>query len=227
MWLQALFTAGDLLRALTQMTPARVSLDKTDPDRFIWVSKPESLRLAANGSIVIEARAQIRWDVLGLSVPVTLKKVELSLRPAVDVIDGQQALLFRVQVEQGDLSGVPAFVEKTLLGRVNEALRAADAKLAWRFLQTLDFHFPIAALEPVRTVSLYARSAVVDVSSNGLMLTVAWGADARVASGADAPTPPDVIAEVASPSGHEPVGGPRPSLDDDAQITSAAAARRV
>jgi hypothetical protein len=211
MWLQALLTADDLFGALSRVTPARVSLDKEDPDRFLWVSKPERLRLIHGRSIVLDARASIRWDVLGLSVPLTLKHVSLSLSPTIQQVHGQDVLSFRIQLEEADLSGVPAFVEKTLVERVNEALVANDAKMAWRFLETLDFEFRLPVLAPQRRVSLYARSATAEVTDRGLSLTVAWGLDAAVVAGQEALRPPDVVAE-GSPDRQEPVGGPRPPV---------------
>jgi hypothetical protein len=209
MWLQALFTPDDLLHALGRVTPARVALDKDDPDRFIWVSQPTSLRIV-QGAIVVDARAQIRWDVLGLSVPVTLKTVSLALTPSVGERDGQQVLFFRIRIQEADLSGVPAFVEKSLVERVNGALEAADSKMAWAFLDTLDFKFKLPVIEAKREVSLYARSGTTELSGKGLTLTVSWGLDARLAQGQEALSPPEVIAEVVSPAGSGPVGGPRP-----------------
>jgi hypothetical protein len=209
MWLQALFTADDLFRALDRVTPARVSLDKNEPDRYIWVSRPERLRLVP-GAIVLDARAQIHWDVLGINVPLTLRRVSISLSPVVHEVGGQQVLSFRVKVEEADLSGVPAFLEQTLVERVNDALRASDAKMAWRFLETLDFKFKLPVIEAQRRVSLYARSATAEVSAIGLMLTVEWGLDTELVEPEHAPAAPEVVAEVRASEGHPPVGGPRP-----------------
>jgi hypothetical protein len=209
MWLQALFTADDLFRALSRVTPARLSLDKHEPDRYLWVSRPERVRVVP-GSIVLDARAQISWGVLGLNVPLTLRSVSISLNPVVREIRGEQVLSFRLQVADADLSGVPAFLERTLVDRVNDALRASDTKLAWRFLETLDFKFKLPVIEAQREVSLYARGATAEVTDAGLMLTVEWGLDTELVKPEKAPAPPDVIAEVRASERLPPVGGPRP-----------------
>ncbi len=226
MWLQARFTADDLSRALSLITPARVPLDKDDhPDRTLWVSKPERLRLLESGLIVIDARAQICWDVLGLQVPVTLQKVSLSLAPSVIDQDGQQVIAFAVQLEEADLSAVPAFVEKSLLVRVNEGLRESGQKLVWRFLETLDFKFTLPVIEPRREVSLYARWGHAEVTAEGLTMTVGWGLDTQVARGAEAPTPPPAVQSPNAEEG-EPVGGPRARLPDLRAQPPGAQARR-
>jgi hypothetical protein len=211
MWLQAFFSSEDLLRAVSHVTPARVPLDRQDPARFLWVSKPERLRLS-HGAVVLDARAQLHWDVLGLRVPVTLKTVSLSLSPTVEDAAGHEVLAFHLQVEAADLSGVPAFVEKSLIERVNEALRSADAKLSWKFLETLDFRFKLPVIAPVREIALYARRGSAEVTEEGLTLTVGWGLDAQVLPGQDE-SAPDVITEGSErevPQRDEPVGGPRP-----------------
>jgi hypothetical protein len=211
MWLQALFTEEDLTAVLSRLTPARIALDKDDPDRFLWVSKPESLRLEPDRSINITVRAQVRWDVLGVGVPITLKRVTLSLKPAVRTHEGRQIMTFGVQLEEADLSGVPAFIEKSLVGRVNQALEASEAKLSWAFLETLDFKFDIPVIEPTRKMSLYARFGSTQVTPDGLTLVVGWGVDAELADPSVALDPPDIIADVvAPPAASEPAGGPRP-----------------
>jgi hypothetical protein len=179
MWLQALFTADDLLRALSRVTPARIPLAKEDPERCLWLSKPDSVLLRDDKDIVITTRAQVRWDVLGLTVPVTLQSVTVVLSPEVQDERGAQALSFGLRIQEADLSAVPAFVEGSLVARVNEALAEADGKMSWRFLETLDFAFHLPMIEPRRKMKLWARSGTAKVTSEGLSLMVGWELDSE------------------------------------------------
>lgn len=194
MWLEAIFTRDELLALLRRVTPARIPLDRQDPERCLWLSKPDSVVFRAEKHIVIHARAQVRWDVLGLTVPVSLRKVSVVLNPEVLESAGEQRLSFGLHIQDADLTGVPAFVEGTLIARVNEALAQADARMSWKFQETLDFKFKLPAIEPVPRMALRARSGSTKVTDDAFSLLVAWDFDAEPLHASNAPRTPDAVA---------------------------------
>jgi len=196
MWLQATFTAQDLLGALVKITPLRVPLDKDDPDRCLWLGKPSAVTLREGEGVHITTRGQVRWDVAGITVPITMRTLGVLLTPSIEAVDGEEALNFTLRVTEADLSAVPGFIEGSLVTRVNDALARPDARLIWRFLQTLDFTFRLPAkLEPERHMSLFARWGAVRVMDEALSLVVGWGLDAAPNATTGALVPPDVLAD--------------------------------
>ena len=88
-------------------------------------------------------------------------------------------LLFGLRIEEADLSAIPAFLRDVLVARVNEALEKADDRIAWRFMDTLDFSFflPREVL-PLTQLRVYARSGAVQVEADALRLSIEWGLSA-------------------------------------------------
>jgi hypothetical protein len=194
MWLQATLTARDLHDALDKITPLRIPLDNDDPDRCLWLGKPTEVALREHEGVTLSTRGQVRWEVAGITVPITLRTLSVVLAPAVEKIDGEDALTFTLRVTEADLSAVPAFVEGTILSRVNEALARPQSKLIWRFLQTLDFNFALPEkLEPRRHMSLFARWGEARVTDEALHLVVSWGLDAQQNATTGAVVPPDAV----------------------------------
>jgi hypothetical protein len=194
MWLQATLTAKDLHDALDKITPLRVPLDADDPDRCLWLGKPAKVTLREHEGVTISTRGQVRWEVAGITVPITLRTLSVVLMPAVEQADGEDALTFTLRVDEADLSAVPAFVEDTILARVNEALARPQSKLVWRFLQTLDFNFALPEkMEPNRHMSLFARWGAARVTDEALHLVVSWGLDAQQNATTGTLVPPEAV----------------------------------
>jgi hypothetical protein len=221
MWLQATLTAQDLQDALAKITPLRVPLDSQDPDRCLWLGKPSEVTLREADGVRISTRGQVRWDVAGITVPITLRTLGVVLTPTIEQLEGEEALTFTLRVTDADLSAVPGFLEDTIIAKVNDALARPDAKLVWRFLQTLDFTFDLpATMEPKRHMSLFARWGAVRVTDEALNLVVSWGLDAAQNATTAELVPPgpvlgqDPPAELMSddslPTAREDPAAPRP-----------------
>ena len=96
-------------------------------------------------------------------------------------------LLFGLRIENADLSAIPAFLRGVLVARVNEALARPDVRVVWRFVDTLDFQFPLPPqLQPPRCLRLFARGGEVQLQDDALRLAVDWGLSAE-------PEPGDVL----------------------------------
>jgi hypothetical protein len=188
MWLQAIITADDLMHALAELTPTRIQLDDEDPDRAFELDPPSEVRFRANEGAVIRTSARIRWDVIGIKVPVTLRSVDVLLIPSIERdADGNDLLVLQVRIEDLDLTALPGFLDGALKDRINAALTRPSSFVRWRFIRTLDFHFHLPqAVQPTRDLHLAARWGATRVSDQGFVMAASFGFFAREQSGAEA-----------------------------------------
>jgi hypothetical protein len=184
MQLEACFTTADFQNAFAQLTPLAVSLDRDSRHRQLSLQSPWEVGLVAHQGLRVVSEVQLQWDVIGLRVPVTLRRVAILLTPRVDVIDTRQALVFGLRIEEADLSAIPAFLRDAVVGRVNEALAKPDARIVWRFMDTLDFSFPLPSeIQPRYRMRLHALAGAVEVGDDVLRLRVDWGLSPTVDPG--------------------------------------------
>jgi hypothetical protein len=180
MRLEAQLTTSDLQDVLYQLTPLAVSLDPDTPSRQLSIRPPRKVQLLDGLGLQVVADLQLRWDVIGVRFPVTLRRVSLLLKPSVELLDGQPALLFRPQLQEADLSAIPGILRDVILARINEALARPDVRIAWRFMEALDFRFPLPPqVLPAFKMRLYARGGVVQVDKGVLRLAIDWGLTAE------------------------------------------------
>lgn len=192
MHLEAHLTSTDFAHVFAQLTPLRISLDPNSDKRFLALSPPAHVGIVASRGLRIVTDLQLQWDVIGLRVPVSMKRVSVLLSPSIAEVDGQMVLMFGVRIEDADLSAIPSFVENVLLDRVNDALAKNKSSICWRFMETLDFSFRLPELvSPRYRVRLFASSGAVRVDHHSLVLSVDWGLEAHPHEVHDAP----VVAE--------------------------------
>jgi len=185
MRLEAHLTTHDLQHALTQLTPIAVALDPGSPQRQLAIKAPCTVSLERERGLRLKTELQLQWDVIGLRVPVTLRHVEVLLSPSVELHEDQPVLLFGVHIESADVSAIPGFLEDVLVARVNDALSRPDARFRWRFLETLDFQFPLPPhVQPAFKMRLFARGGEVHVHDDALRLAIDWGLTAEAARAA-------------------------------------------
>lgn len=176
MWLQAIITADDLMHALHELTPTRIQLDEDDPSRSLYLDPPEEVRFRDGEGALVRTSARLKWDVVGISVPVVLRSIEVLLVPSIEQ-DGQghDVLALQARIESLDLSALPGFVEDKLRDRINSALERPSAFLRWRFTRTLDFNFHLPdALQPQRDLRLAARWGALRVSEQGFAMAASF-----------------------------------------------------
>ena len=172
----------------------RISLDKEDEDRYLWLAPPSAVELVAGRGVRITTRAKLQWDVIGIPVPITMRSVSVLLLPSIERRDGHDALVFRGELEEADLTLLPSFVEGSLVDLINAKLSAPDTALPWNFIKTLDFTFTLPdTIQPLKTLRLHALAGSVEVGTDALTLGVTWGLDAAL----DAAYPHEVPRELA------------------------------
>jgi hypothetical protein len=174
MRLQALLPRSDLDALLSQLLPLKVMLGgEDDDDRFLLLRDPRGLTFVPNSGVSLSCTAELRWSVLGLTVPIHLRQLSLQLTPQIATRSGGPALVFALAIEHADLAGVPAVVDAHLVERVNQALSERQVELAWEFAQTLTHAFALPALlANVRSFNLGVGESSVDVLTDALVLSV-------------------------------------------------------
>jgi hypothetical protein len=176
MRLEAHLTTSDLQHAFSQLTPLVVSLDPDSPQRQLSLKAPSEVVILAGQGLRIVSEVQLQWDLIGLRVPVTLRRVAILLTPRMAEVDGQQVLAFGVRIDEADVSAIPGLLRDVLVARVNDALEKAHARIAWRFMDTLDFSFPLPPeVLPQFQLRLFARAGAVQVGADYLRLSIEWG----------------------------------------------------
>lgn len=156
MWLEAILTRDDLEKAIRDFVPFKIRLGD---DGELAIDEPSEVALVVDLGLRVACKAQIRWPVLGIAVPITLDKVTLLVTPVITERDGRDALAFRIQIEHVDVGMLAGLMDRSVTAMINKELATHD-ELSWRFAQTLSV---TAKLPPV----------LKDLAS--LDLAVAWG----------------------------------------------------
>jgi hypothetical protein len=184
MRLEAHLTASDFHHVFEQLTPLSVALDPEVPHRQLALEPPSHVSLLAGQGLRIITDLRLQWDVIGVRFPVTLRRVVILLSPSMIAVEGRQALVFGLHIEDADLSAIPSLLREVLVSRVNDALAKNRSRIAWRFMDTLDFGFPLPhEIRPPYTMRLFARSGDVEVYEDSLRLSVEWGLTAQAETG--------------------------------------------
>jgi len=186
MWLQAILTADDLLHALHELTPTRIQLDEDDASRTLHLDPPTEVKFRDGEGALVRTSATLKWDVVGISVPVALRSVDVLLIPTIEQDqEGADVLALQARLEQLDLSALPGFVEEKLRSRINEALERPTAFVRWKFTHTLDFNFHLPeSVRPRRDLHLSARWGALRVSEQGFAMAASFSFLASVPPGA-------------------------------------------
>jgi hypothetical protein len=154
--------------------PLKVSLGgEDDDDRSLVLRDPRAVTFVPGTGVSLSCTADLRWSVLGLTVPIHLREFSVLLTPLIALRSGAPALVFALAIEHADLAGVPAMVDAHLVERVNQALAERQVELGWEFAKTLTHSFALPALlANVRSFDLGVGASSVEVVPDALVLSV-------------------------------------------------------
>lgn len=173
MRLLALVPRAEVQLLLSELLPLKVLLGDDGDDRTLLLRDAGEVSFVPGFGVRMACKADIRWSLLGLTVPVHLRALSVLLVPRIAEREGGAALVFQVSIEHADLAGVPAVVDAHLVERVNQALAERQVELAWNFTRTLSHTFELPALlESVRAFSLGVAGSGVEVHADELQLEV-------------------------------------------------------
>lgn len=179
MKLQAVFSRDELVAFASQWLPLKLQLgDPKKDERFLLLSDPKTIDLVPQRGLRIACRAQIRWPVLGMSVPITAKNLSVLMTPSIVQVAGQPALAFLPRIEQADLSGIPSRLDGTITEAVNRAL-AERVKPTWHFGASLTRSVPMPpVLSTTASIDLSADGGEVHVTEEAFTFALVVRADA-------------------------------------------------
>lgn len=167
------FSRDELIAFTGQWLPLKLQLgDPKKDDRYLLLSDPREIGLVAGKGLRIACRAQIRWPVLGLNVPITARNLCVLMSPSVVEIDGMPALAFKPRIEHADLSGVPSRLDGTLTEAVNRAL-ADRVRPTWGFGATFTRSIPMPPmLSTTASIDLSVGGGEVHVSEEAFTFSL-------------------------------------------------------
>jgi hypothetical protein len=172
MRVEAILSREDLARVAAQFAPISIALRG---EGSLVITDPSDLTLEPGVGVRLACKARLRWSVLGIVMPVTIRSVIAVVRPEIVRTASAQALVFRLQIERADLAGLPDFVDRRVTDKVNAELAERQLELAWNFTETLSHAFKLpTSIAPLETFGLTAVDARVSVTADAMALAVAF-----------------------------------------------------
>jgi hypothetical protein len=161
-------TRADLASLLGSFLPLQVRL-AGESERYLVIDAARSFELVPGVGLRLETSGQVHWEALGIALPLSVRSMTALAR--LDVPAGETRLRFAIAIERGDVVGVPALLDQTVVQKANDAL--ARASLAWDFGKTLGRPLPLPpSLTPVSALVLRPTGGDVTVTAESVMLTI-------------------------------------------------------
>jgi hypothetical protein len=172
MHLTATLYEETVLELLGQLLPLTMYLD-AKKKRWVQVNRPDEVSFIAGEGLRLTTSAKVQWTLAGVSIPFTIRLVQVMVRPEVvdDELGGK--LLFRVQVEDADLKGVPSAIDDTIVSTVNARLSAIGDKIGWNFGETLRRSIGLPpSMHPVEAFQMRAQEGKVVVTDDAMTFSL-------------------------------------------------------
>lgn len=184
MRVEAILTLEDLQRVLGQLAPMTVRLGESAE---LTLEEPTEVALVPDRGLRVVCGATVRWPVLGLSVPVEMRSLTVTVSPVIEGSADGQALVFKLDVEHIDVTLLPAFMDVKVTALVKEELEKKKAELAWRFASTLSHEFGLPeSLESAAALGLRIVSGTVHITADELRFAVVYRAYVKPREAAEA-----------------------------------------
>lgn len=179
---------ANIERLLNEFAPIRIHMTPKDEDRrWIELEPPSRIEMVPDRGVRVVTRARVRYTVAGIRVPLRIRRLQALLEPVV-VQAGETGhrLAFAIDIESGDLVGVPDVIDGLIVGKVNQALNPRDTRMVWAFGQTLTRSFEMPErLEPLNRLQLAVDDGAVDVDDEKIVFRI--GLDASLSRHSDRP----------------------------------------
>jgi hypothetical protein len=173
MWLEAVFSREDLQSFVAELLPLKILL--SDEDHHIELADARKVSLVSDQGLRITCRAEVRWPLLGLEVPIRLESVTALLKPLVAHTEAGDSLLFTLEIENIDLALLPSVVDRGIAEKLNVELARRSVELSWNFATTLSHVFELPpSLESVDRLDLRVRWGKVRVTEEAMVMAVSF-----------------------------------------------------
>lgn len=172
MQLCAVLARDELAAVIEQITPFEVEISR-QPRRVISLGPPSKVELVPGAGLRLRGSARVTWDVVGLSLPVTLRRWQILLAPSVVRRGEAHVLAFDPMLEVLDLENVPSFVADRIAGAINEGLAVHRNRLVWNFTKTLSWRRGLPRrVSPPSRFEISPSGGTVEITPSELRLTV-------------------------------------------------------
>jgi hypothetical protein len=178
MWIEAILSHDDLSSFFARLLPLDVRLgDDGDADPELRLLDLARVELVENQGIRVECKAELRWPVLGIDVPIQVESLALLLSPSVVKRSGRDALAFRLQLAELDIAWVPAAFDATIQEKANRELKERQRQLTWNFSETLSHVFDLpSTVRPIDGLGLEVAWGKVRVTNEALVMAISFHA---------------------------------------------------
>jgi hypothetical protein len=169
--IEATLTKADVRSLLERFAPLAIRLGG---DHELTLDGPIRVKLDPECGLRIACRAKVRWSVLGLHVPVTVRSLAARVMPVIRRDrKGNEALVFRLALDRADIAVLPGVLDEVVTERVNEELAKSRVELSWDFHNLLDRAFALPdSIETAAALGMRVTSAAMRVGYNALSFSV-------------------------------------------------------
>jgi len=164
----------ELVSLVRELAPIRIHFGASEEvEQWVELAQPEHRGLVRHEGFRLETQGTLRLNVAGLPITIGIERLQLLIQPRIDVVTSSEppssALVFDIQVEQGDLKRIPSLIEKAVLKAVNDRLIPENTKTLWRFPETFTKAFPMPKLlEPLEHFVIRSGNASVEATDEYL-----------------------------------------------------------
>ncbi len=167
MWLEAVVTLEECRAFIRSVTPFEIEID--GPTRTLTLDPPDTIELIENVGLRLRMAGDIRWTIAHVHLPISFHVASMLLVPSIETQGGRDALVFRFLIEHVDFKAIPEFIDDKITDTINSALK--KSALAWRFTETLDFHFSLPdRVESASRIDLGAKWGRLKITKEALVL---------------------------------------------------------
>ena len=177
MWLEAVVPEQDLTALLGELLPAAIRLGK---DGELYLGEATGAALVADVGLRVVCGATLRWEVLGIHVPIRIESVAVVVRPEIEGRSDGPRLVFKIEIEHADVAGLPRLLDDGVTAHLNRELAAKHVELGWNYAATLSHAFDLPpSLQSHDQLALTVVDARVKATGDALRLAIRFKATAR------------------------------------------------
>jgi hypothetical protein len=171
-------SAEQIVALLSEATPVRIHLTERDEDtRWVELERPTEVTLVPGVGVRIVSSGRIRYELAGIQLPFSIRRVQLLFAPKVVSVAGEpERLHFELSLEAADLENIPGVAERMLMTAVNELLAPERLGTVWNFGRMLDKSLVMPErYEPLNQFWLRSPAGRVTITATELRLHLKIG----------------------------------------------------
>lgn len=178
MQIDVVLSAEQIIALLREATPVRIHLTEKDEDaRWVELEPPTQVTLVPDLGVRIVSSGRIRYELAGIQLPFSIRRVQLLFEPKLVPVAGQpERIDFKLSLEEADLENIPGVAERMLVTAVNELLAPERLGTVWNFGRMLDKSLLLPErYEPLNQFLLRAPTGRVTITAQELRVQLQIG----------------------------------------------------